>query len=65
MFDWTQARIFVITSEKIYNIKKLKIKRFILINKMAGISKTTSPNNMKEFTIHVNTEYDYRFISEK
>jgi hypothetical protein len=29
MFNWAQDRYFVITSEKVYNIKKNKIKRAI------------------------------------
>ena len=29
MFGWSQERFFVITTEKVYNLKKNKIKRFI------------------------------------
>jgi hypothetical protein len=64
MFEWTQERTFVITSEKVYNIKNGKIKRFILIHKIGGLSKNTISKG-KEFTIHVPSEYDYRFISDR
>lgn len=33
--------------------------------KVGGISKTILPNSKSEFTIHVPSEYDYRFISDK
>jgi hypothetical protein len=39
MFDWTQERIFIITTERIYNIKKQKIKRQIqvrILTRMRG-----------------------------
>lgn len=32
MFNWTQERYFLITNEKIYNIKKAKIKRAIVVS---------------------------------
>lgn len=31
MFSWVQDRYFVITTEKIYNVKKSKIKRSIVV----------------------------------
>jgi len=31
MYSWTQERYFVITSEKVYNVKKSKIKRSIQV----------------------------------
>jgi len=40
MYDWVQERVMAVTNEKIYNIKKYKIKRFILIHKIGGITKT-------------------------
>jgi hypothetical protein len=64
MFGFVQDRFFVITTERIYNIKKNKVKRFIHINKLSGISKALQ-GKMTEFTLHVNSEYDYRFHSEK
>lgn len=32
MFNWVQERLFIITMENIYNIKKLKIKRKINVS---------------------------------
>jgi hypothetical protein len=64
MYSWKQDRIFVITTEHIYNIKKNKIKRRIAVATLAGVSKTII-GAMIEFTLHVPTEYDYRFCSEK
>ena len=64
MFGWVQQRYLIITNEKIYNIKKTKIKRSIVINTLSGITKNLQ-GSKKEFTLHVNTEYDYRFQSEK
>jgi len=62
MFNWTQERILVITTEKIYNIKKTKAKRKIRIADLGGISKTLKG---VEFTLHVPSAYDYRFLSER
>jgi len=39
MFGWVQQRYLIVTTEKIYNIKKTKIKRSILINNLSGITK--------------------------
>ena len=64
MFGFVQERYFVITMERVYNIKKNKIKRQININKLSGISKALLGKDT-EFTIHVLSEYDYRFHSEK
>ena len=41
MYEWTQDRMVVITSEKLYNLKKMKIKRAIPLSKIEGISKTS------------------------
>ena len=54
MFGWNQERLLIITTEHIYNIKKLKPKRKIPISLLGGISKTTGANKT-EFTIHVPT----------
>ncbi len=55
----------MITSESIYNIKdKKKVMRTIHIVKIEGVSKALM-NNSKEFTIHIPSEYDYRFISDR
>jgi Unconventional myosin tail, actin- and lipid-binding len=64
MFSWVQDRYFIVTTEKIYNLKKSKIKRSIAINDLSGISKTLK-GTRNEFTLHVNKEYDYRFMSER
>ena len=64
MYEWTQDRSIVITNEKIYNLKKLKVKRAIPIAKLGGISKTTQ-GTRSEFTLHIPSEYDYRFLSDK
>ena len=62
--DWTQERIIVITTSKIFNIHKNKIKRKMEINLLDGISKNIE-GKKSEFTIHFPSEYDYRFVSEK
>jgi len=54
----------VVTKERVFNIKKNKVKRIIQIKTLGGISKTTIPGKI-EFTLHVPSEYDYRFHSEK
>jgi hypothetical protein len=64
MYNWTQERYFIVTSEKIYNIKKAKIKRSILLADLSGITKSLR-GTRNEFTLHVNKEYDYRFMSER
>ena len=63
MFQWVQERVIIITDLKIYNIKKKQVKRIIGIESIEGLSKTTLPGS-KEFTIHVPSEYDYRFVSD-
>jgi len=65
MYDWNQERILVVTSKSVYNFKKQKIKRVIPIVKIGGISKTILQGSKNEFTIHVPSEYDYRFISDR
>lgn len=66
MNEWTQERTLCITDEKILNMNKNKIKREILIKNLCGISRNMINIKKKmEFTLHINTEYDYRFISEK
>jgi hypothetical protein len=64
MFGWTQERVLVITTESIYNIKKVKVKRRIKIADLGGVSKALLGSKV-EFTIHVPKQYDYRFLSEK
>lgn len=36
-----------------------------MFHKIGGLSKTMGSNTKGEFTIHVPTEYDYRFISDR
>lgn len=54
----------MITTEKVYNVKKAKVKRSIFISDLSGITKTLK-GTRNEFTLHVNKEYDYRFMSER
>ena len=66
MFDWTQERTLAITDNAIYNIHKHQIKRCIYIKDIGGMTKTVFPSKCTtEFTIHVPSTYDYRFVSEK
>ena len=65
MFDWTQEHTLAITDNALYNIHKKQIKRCIRIDSIGALIKTISKKNMREFTVHVPTEYDYRFTSEK
>ena len=62
--NWKQERIFVITSEHIYNVKKDKVKRRIQLGSLGGISKAML-GSKTEFTLHVPKEYDYRFLSDR
>ena len=64
MFGWTQERTLLITNTKIYNVRKTSIKRVIEIAKLEGISKNLEGKD-NEFTIHVPSEYDYRFVSKR
>ena len=61
---YKQERIIVITTCKLYNIKKTKVQRQILIKDLAGISKALL-GTKAEFTVHVKNNYDYRYLSEK
>lgn len=66
MFEWSQERMIAITNNAIINIHKKKIKRVIRIDDIGGISKTVPPSRCTtEFTVHVPSSYDYRFLSEK
>jgi len=60
--DWKQERIFAITNLAVYNIKKYKVQRRILISDIDGITKSTD-STCFEFVIHVEIEYDYRFLT--
>lgn len=65
MFEWTQERTLVITNVALYNIHKKEVKRTIFIKDIGGITKTVPPSKAKEFTVHVPSTYDYRFITER
>ena len=57
-------RSIVITPSKIYDVKDKKIVGWVQFHKIAGISFNTLGKE-KEFTVHVASEYDYRYNSEK
>lgn len=59
---WKQERLMLITNLAVYNIKKHKIQRKIEIRDIDGITKSTDPKCF-EFVIHVEVEYDYRFVT--
>ena len=74
MFEWTQERNLLITDQKLYNFKKRSktfaslpctaLKRAILLSKISGVTKSLFEGS-KEFVIHVPSEYDYRFSSDR
>ena len=61
---WTQERLIVITTDKIFNIHKYKVKRVMEIDKLGGISILTH-SKKNEITIHFPDEYDYRFDTQR
>jgi len=56
-----QERAIVVTGKGIYNIDGKSIKRKLEYKNLSGITKTTVQQNMTEFTIHLPSEYDYRY----
>ena len=62
--NWTQTRTLVITPEALYNLKDKKSQRDIDLSKIGGISRNVLGKTL-EFTVHVPSEYDYRFNSER
>ena len=62
--NWTQDRILVITADKLYNVKGKKVQREIAIKNIGGISRNVV-GKTAEFTVHVPSEYDYRYNTEK
>ena len=71
--DWKQERILIITNENILNLKRkgtfnicihLVLKRAIKLEAVTAITKSKSPES-HEFVIHVPSQYDYRFDSER
>lgn len=63
-YEWGQQRGFLITSEKIHNLSKTEIKRSILLKDLLGVTITTEDEG-DEFVVHVEQDYDYRYISQK
>jgi len=56
----------VITDEHIYNIHKKEIKRAIAIKDVSALIKCIPPSkSLTEFTVQVQTSYDYRLISPR
>ena len=59
-----QKRILIITTHKVFNVHNNKSKREMHIQTLNGISKNIM-GKQREFTLHFNKEYDYRFYSDK
>eukprot|EP01084_Bolivina_argentea_P092160 165835_1 len=60
-----QKRILLLTDKALYNLKENKLhscQRRIIFNLIESISISSTSN---EFTIHVPTEYDYRYKTNK
>ena len=51
----------LLTTEKIYNIKKKEIQRSINIKAVQAFTKNKDSKDL-EFVVHVKNEYDYQFI---
>lgn len=62
--EWKQERIFLVTSLAVYNIKRHKIQRRIAIKDIDGVTKSTD-RKCFEFVLHVEVEYDYRFVTNE
>ena len=58
-----QERNLLLTTEKIANIKKKEFQRKINIKNIRALSRSTVLKDM-DFVVHVDNEYDYRFICE-
>jgi hypothetical protein len=56
-----QERDLLLTTEKIYNIKKKYIQRSINIKYVQAFTKNKDQKDL-EFVVHVKNEYDYQFI---
>lgn len=58
-----QDRYLIITSNKIYSLKKKKnVRRMIKIKNLKGV--TINLNKPNELVIHINNEIDIRLLSE-
>ena len=62
-YEWGQQRGLLITNQHVHNLKKDDIKRSINLASVRGLSVTETEAD--EFVIHVNEDYDYRFICER
>jgi serum/glucocorticoid-regulated kinase 2 len=66
-YSFSQKRVIVITSARVYNFKENKktliLKRAIPIAAIGGVSKCMHKKST-EFVIHVPEQYDYRYQSE-
>jgi len=58
-----QERDLLLTTEKIYNIKKKEVQRPISIKSIMACTKSVNAKEL-EFIIHVKNEYDYQFICQ-
>eukprot|EP00826_Nyctotherus_ovalis_P007529 TRINITY_DN1189_c0_g1_i4.p1 TRINITY_DN1189_c0_g1~~TRINITY_DN1189_c0_g1_i4.p1 ORF type:complete len:530 (+),score=174.62 TRINITY_DN1189_c0_g1_i4:155-1744(+) len=63
-FNMKQKRIIVITSKFVYNMKGKNIKRKISLAEVTATTQSRHPES-QEFIIHVPSEYDYRYSSER
>ena len=63
-YEWGQSRGLLITNQHVHNLKKEDIKRSINLRDIVGVSVTTESEG-NEFVVHVQADYDYRFISDK
>ena len=58
-----QDRVLILTYKYLYNFKKKQLKRKIDLKDIAAVIKNSKNSN--EFTIHVPSEYDYRYMTDK
>lgn len=60
-FKMRQERHLLLTTDKLANVKANQFKRTIKIKNIKAITKSLQDGNW-EFIVHVQNEYDYRFI---
>lgn len=63
-YDWKQQRNIVITDRYLYNLKTKTLRRKINLQKIEALIISTHPDS-KEFILHVPSEYDYLYTSQK
>ena len=56
-----QKRNLLLTTRKLYNVYGAEFKRGIDIAKVKALTKNIQNGNTKDFIVHVDGEYDYRF----